>query len=369
MIRSSFGVGTDMENAELCVKEAVKDFVNPRLIVFFSEDNLFCEYARIIHSLFPDAVSIGCSSYRMWGDCGKGKKILAAMAVEDGIEVSAGVIPKADEFALTYADRVRNCANSFENTENTVCIEFTIPYKNYEEYALVALNSVLLRKEIPIIGGSAANDNTSERAYVALNGEVYVDGCVFALIKNLGGAVRLYRENIYVPLTERQFLTTKANSVSRTVMRLGDKTAAEVYAEELGVDISEIKNYFFYNPLGRRVDDETYVTAIYEAGSNGSLKNLARIHEGTDISVMKVGDFKKITEETFAKIKSENPSPSLVLFFNCLARTILFEDENADGDYQNRLVEEFPNLIGFSCCGEQLGTKHFNHTALFAVFE
>lgn len=369
MIKSSFGVGTSSGNAEMCVKDAVRDFVDPKLVFFFSEDNYFCEYARIIHSMFPNAVTIGCSSYRMWGSYGSGKGVLMALAVEDGIEVSASVIPKADEFALTYADRVKECVNSFEDTENTVCVEFTVPYKNYEEYALVALNSVLLRKDIPVIGGTAANDNTSETGYVALNGEIYTDGCVFTIIKNLGGAIRLYRENIYVPLTDRMFMATKANGISRTVMRLGEKKAAEVYADELGVPVSEIKNYFFYNPLGRVINGETYVTAIYEAGSNGCLKNLARIHEGTDISVMKVGDYKAITEETFAKIKRENPNPSLVIFFNCLARTILFEGENAVEDYQKRLSEEFPSVIGFSCCGEQLGTKHFNHTALFAVFE
>ncbi len=370
MIKCTFGIGRNKDDAQLCVKEAVKDFKDPKLIVFFSDEYDFCDYARIIHLLFPKSVSIGCSAYRLWGTYGSEKNVLKVLGIEDGIEVSADVFPKADNFALTYADRVKSCVDNIGDTENTVCVEFTVPYKNYEEYALVALNSVLLRKEIPVIGGTAANDNTTENAYVALNGEIYEDGCVFALIKNLGGKVRLYRENIYVPLTERQFVTTKANSVSRTVMRLGSKTAAEVYASELGISVNEIKKEdFFYHPLGRRVGDETYVTAIYEAGTNGSLKNLARIHEGTDISVMKVGDYKKITEETFAKIKRENPDVSLVILFNCLARTILYEDENAVDDYQRRLVEEFPNSIGFSCCGEQMGTKHFNHTALFLVFE
>ena len=368
-MKCCFGVGRNKESAELCVKETVKDFSDPKLIIFFSDEYDFCEYSRLIHSQFPNAVSIGCSTYRLWGSIGTEKNVLYAMAIEDGIEISADVIPKANEFALTYADRVKECVNKISDTKNTVCVEFTVPYKNYEEYALVVLNSVLLRKGIPIIGGTAANDNTSETGYVSLNGEVYTDGCVFMLIKNLGGAIRLYRENIYVPLTGRQFPTTKANSVSRTVMRLGEKTAAEVYAEELGVPIGDIKKYFFYYPLGRRVGDETYITAIYEVGANGSLKNLARIHEGTDISVMTVGDYKQITEKTFEKIKRENPAPSLVMLFNCLARTILFESENTIEDYQKRLSEEFPNYIGFSCCGEQMGTKHFNHTALFAVFE
>ncbi len=369
MMKCVFGVGRNKESAELCVREAVKDFKNPKLIIFFSDEYDFCGYAEIIHSLFPNAVSIGCSAYRLWGNTGSEKNVLKAMAVEDRIEVFADVIPKADEFALTYSDRVQNCADKLSSTENTVCVEFTVPYKNYEEYALVVLNSILLRKEIPVIGGTAANDNTSEVGYVALNGKTYTDGCVFMLIKNLGGKIRLYKENIYVPLTGNQFVTTKANSVSRTVMRLGSKTAAEVYAQELNVPVEDIKKCFFYHPLGRRVGDETYITAIYEAGANGSLKNLARIHEGTNISVMTVGDYKQITEETFAKIKSEIPNPSLVILFNCLARTILYEDENAIDDYHKRLTEEFPNLIGFSCCGEQMGTKHFNHTALFAVFE
>lgn len=369
-MKCSYGVGKNKENDELCVKEATKNFSEPKMIVFFSGEDKFCEYARIIHSLFPNSVSIGCSAYRLWGNEGSEKDVLSVMAIEDGIEVYADVIPKADEFALSYADRVRNCLEKFnDEIENTVCVEFTVPYKNFEEYALVALNSVLLRQGIPVVGGSAANDNTSEKTFVVLNGGIYTDGCVFALIKNLGGAVRLYRENIYVPLTGRKYVTTKANSVSRTVMRLGNKTAAEVYARELGVPISEIRNYFPLYPLGRCVGEETYVTAIYEAGANGSLKNFARIHEGTETSVMTVGDYRKITGETLAKIKSETPNPSLVILFNCLARTVLFEQENAVEDYQQKLAEELPNFIGFSCCGEQMGTKHFNHTAIYAVFE
>lgn len=369
MMKCSYGVGKNNENAELCVKEAVKDFKNPKLIIFFSGEKDFGEHARIIHSLFPNSISIGCSAYRMWGSDNSEKNVLKAMAIDDGIEVYADAIPKADEFALTYADRVRKCADKFENTQNTICMEFTVPYKNYEEYALMALNSVLLRREIPVIGGSAANDNTSEVTFVALNGGIYTDGCVFVLIKNLGGAIKLYRENIYVPLTGKEYTVTKANSVSRTVMRVDYMPAAEVYANEIGVALSEIKRYFALFPAGRRVGDETYVTAIYEAASNGSLKNFARVHEGTQISIMTVGDMKKITEETFAKIKSDISNPSLMILFNCLARTILFENENAIEDYQQRLTEEFPNYIGFSCCGEQMGTKHFNHTALFAVFE
>lgn len=372
-MKSVFGVGKNKEDARLCVQEAVSDFKDPKLIIFFSGEIHFREYTEIIHEMFPNAVCIGCSSYRTCNSRDTDKDVLEVMAVESGVICAGGVIEKADNFALVYADKVRECMNEVGKTENTVCIEFTAPYKRAEEYALMALNSVLLRNEIPVIGGTAANSHADsgdfEEAYLSLNGEIYTEGCVFAIIHNLGGGIHLFRENIYEPLTGREFTATKANDITRTVMTYNDLPAAEVYAGELQVPASRISKYFFHYPVGRCDEETTYLTAIMEEGSYGSLKHLARIHEGTKMMVMKEGDYEKITVQTIEDIKSKIPNPSLVIMFHCVARTILFENTGYINEYQRRLSEAFPNLIGFSCLGEQLGTKNFNHTMMLAVFE
>lgn len=372
MIRSTFGFGKN-DNARKCVLEAVKDFKKPKLILFFSDEKNFCEYTEIIYEMFPGAVCMGCSSYRLWNNTRTEKKGLNVIAIEDGIICSADVIEKADNFALGSANKVRACMDNVGITENTICAEFTVPYKRTEEYALMALNSVLLRNGIPVIGGTAANicaDKTSDgEAYVSLNGKVYTDGCVFAVIHSLHGSIFLYRENIYEPLTGTEFTVTKSNSITRTVMTYDKIPAADVYANELNVPRDSIKDYFFHYPMGQCDGEDTYVTAIHDEGSNGSLKHHARVHEGTKMMVMKEGDYKTITRRTIETVKSKAGTPSLVLMFHCVARTILFEDNGYIDEYQTVLSESFPNFIGFACLGEQLGTKNFNHTMMLAVFE
>lgn len=372
MIKCSFGVGRHTENPVLCVEEAVKDFRNPIIIFFFSGEKNFREYARLINETFPKTICMGCSAHRSIDNSGFEEDVLKAVAIEEGVVCSAGVIEKADNLALEYADRVRRSLKEVGETHNTVCVEFTAPFKRAEEYALMTLNSVLLRNEIPVIGGSAANSDGkegSEEAYISLNGEIYPEGCVYALIHNVNGKIMLCRENIYEPLSGNSFTATKANAITRTVMTYDNKPAADVYAKELGVPKEQIENYFFDNPMGKTEGDEIYVTAIQGESLNGSMRYLARVYEGTEMMVMKVGDYRSITEQTIKGVLKEIKKPSLVLMFNCIARTVLFEKQNYLGEYEKMLADAFPRFIGFSCMSEQLGTKNCNCTMLLAVFE
>ena len=373
MIKTSFGVGRNSENPQDCVEEAVKDFRNPKIIFFFSGEKHFREYARLINETFPTTICMGCTAYRTTDASGTEKDVLKAVEIEDGVICAAGVIEKADNLALEYSDRVRQSLKEVGETKNTICVEFTIPFKRAEEYALMALNSVLLRNEISVIGGTAANIEadaaSSEEAYVSLNGEIYRNGCVYALIHNIEGKILLCRENIYEPLTNKSFTATKANSITRTVMTYNDIPAADAYAGELGISREDIPKYIFHNPIGQREGEEVYVTAIQDVGSNGSMKHHARVYEGTKMMVMKEGDYKAITDRTIKGVLSEIENPSLVMIFHCVARTMLFEEENYLDEYSKKLAAAFPRLIGFSCLGEQLGTKNFNHTMLLAVFE
>lgn len=372
-MKTSFGIGINKNDAKLCVAEAVNNFESPQLILFFSGEKYFPEYASIIHKMYPDAVTIGCSTYRTANKFGTEKDTLNVIAIESGIVCSAGIIEKADNFALGSAGCVKKCMEEVGITENTICMEFTVPFKRAEEFALMVLNSVLLRNEIPVIGGTAANisadTNGSYEAYVALNGKVYTEGCVFALIHNNSGKIHIYRENIYEPLTGRELIVTKANNLTRTVMTYNDIPACETYSNELGVPEEKISEYFFNYPMGRWDGDEIFITAIQEIGSGGSMKHFARIHEGTKVMVMKEGDYKKITAQTIENIKNEVKSASFVFGVHCVARTVLFEQNGYINEYQQLLADAFPNFIVFSALGEQMGTNHFNHTMMIVVFE
>ncbi len=372
MIKSVFGHGRNTDVRQ-CVLDAAADIRSPKLLFFFSGEDHFPEYTNIIHELFPDVICIGSTVYNALTSFGVENDALNVVSIEDGITCSAGVIEKANNFALSYADNVKKCCESIGTSENTVCLEFTVPRKLAEEYAIMTLNSVLLRKEIPVIGGTAACvrefNGESADGLVSLNGVIYKDGCVFALIHNENGRILLSRENIYEPLTGNEFTVTKANSISRTIMRLDDRPAADVYAQELGIPRQEITSRFVHFPMGRQLGGEPYLNTPYAEGSNGSLKFHARVHEGTNVMVMKEGDYKRITRETIVKVKRQIEDPSLVFMIHCVARTVLFEKNGYINEYQKLLCDAFPAFIGVSCLGEQMGTKNFNQTMLLVVFE
>lgn len=372
MIKSVFGLGRNSD-ARQCVLEAVRDIKSPKLIFFFSGEEHFSQYSEILNELYPDTVCIGCSAYKTWNTLEVANDALNVMAIEDGITCAAGVIEKADNYALGYADNVRDACDKIGISDNTVCVEFTVPRKFAEEYSIMTLNSVLLNKGIPVIGCTAAciheDTGTTAEGLVSLNGEIYREGCVFVLIHNVNGKIVLRSENIYEPLTGKEFTVTKANDLTRTIMRLDNRAASDVYAEELCVPREEIASNFFHYPMGQQLADKSFITAISGEGSNGSMKFHARVHEGAKMMVMAEGDYKAITRRTIMELKRKVENPSLVLMFHCVARTILFEENGYINEYQKLLAKSFSNFIGISCLGEQMGTKNFNHTNLLAIFE
>lgn len=368
MIKSVFGIGRS-NNPYNCVLQAVKEVKSPKLLFFFSDEDYFQDYSKILHEMYPDAICIGCTAYRTWNRFAVGTDVLNVISIEAGITCSAGVIEKADSYALQYMDNVKKCADEIGKSENTVCIEFTVPHKRAEEYAIMALNSVLLRREIAVVGGTAATVRDNSDGLVSLNGKIYKDGCVFVLVHNENGKIKIVSENIYEPLTGREFTVTKANNLTRTIMQFDGRVAADVYAEELGVPRNDISKMFNYYPMGRRVNDKIYITAIHEEGSKGSLKCHARVYEETKMMVMKEGDYTNITQKTIKDIQSDIKNPSVVFVLQCVARTKLFEQNDFINEHHRMITEAFPNFIGYSCLGEQMGTKNFNNTLLLVIFE
>lgn len=368
MIKSVFGLGKNTNPYE-CVMQAVKEVRSPELIFYFSGEDAFGEYSKILREMYPNAVCIGCTANKTWNKCGVEQNALNLVAIKGGVTCSAGVIENADKNALQYIDNVKRCAEEIGTSENTVCIEFTIPGKRAEEYAIMALNSVLLRKEITVVGATAATVGDTSEGLVALNGKVYNNGCVFVLVHNQNGRIKIVSENIYEPLTGKELTITKANSLTRTIMRLDGRPAAEVYAEEVGVPVGDISSMFNNYPLGRKVNDRIYITAIHEEGSKGSLRCHARVYEKNKMMVMKEGDYKNITRKTVQDIKNEIAEPSVVFSFQCILRTMFLERKGYHNEQHSLISGAFPNLIGFSCLGEQMGTKNFNSTLLLVVFE
>lgn len=354
---------------QACVDEVSREFSTPKLILYFSPVEQFEAYTRLLHEKFPDSVCMGATTIVSIGKDGADKEGLMAVGVESGIQCSAGVLEDADLYPIKYVKRVEECVRKTGGGQNTICLEFTTAFRCAEESVLAALNSVLEEHNIPLIGGTAGDDTSGKATYVGLNGRVYDNSCVFALLHNESGRIHLFRENIYKPLTGNLLTATKVDYVKRTVKEYDHQPAAVAYARELGVAESALASKLDSYPIGRVLGDEMYITANCAVGADKSMTYHARIYENAQLVVLEPDDYRRVVSETMEKIRQQVPRPSFAIMCHCLARTLLFEGEGYLQEYAKTMGNVLGDYIGFSGYGEQMNGQQFNQTMTVVVFE
>lgn len=350
------------------IEEATKDLKNPKLVIFCSSINGFTEYSEMLKSKFPKALVIGATSYV--GLCKKKayKEGLVVAGIEDGIECYGDVLEKIDQYPLVYVERIEKSVEKLSNTENVICFELTTGLVNSEESVLTTLNAVLESKKIPVFGATAGDDAKAGYTMVSYNGKVYKNGCVFVMIRNLGGKIKVYRENIYKPIG-KYHIATKVDSSKRMVYEYDHKPAAKVMAEDLGVSVSELPKYLDQYPWGRIMGKEVYITANREILKDDVVAYHARVYKNAQMVLLKPDNYKEINIRTLQQVKRDIPKPSFTIVVNCLARSLLFEGDSYLNEFSQRIGEYIGDYIGFSGYGEQEGRQHFNQTMVIAVFE
>ena len=357
------------KDAKICVDEATAKFKNPKLILFFSPVEQFEEYTQFIYQKFPNSISMGATTIAAFSKEGADKQGLKVIGIENGIRCSADVIEDIDEYPIKYTERVKKCVDDVGTAKNTICLEFTTALLCAEESVLNTLNAVLEKDGITVFGGSAGDVGTAVGTKVALNGKIRPKSTVFAILHNEGGAIKIFRENIYVPITGNVLTATKVESFQRTVYEYNREPATRVFARELGISESQVSQHIDTNPIGRIIGDELYITANCNETQNHGMAYHARIFDNSKVLVLHPGEYRSIIQETKERIKREIPKPSFSIMCHCLARTILFTNEGYLDEYSKEMHSVLGDYIGFSGYGEQYGSQHFNQTMTVAVFE
>ncbi|MFA9379274.1 MAG: FIST N-terminal domain-containing protein [Lachnotalea sp.] len=246
------------------------------------------DYAREIKNRFPDAITMGATTFAAFCKEGAFKDTLMVLGFEEGINFEVGILEEVDQYPLKYVDRVKKISNKFTKPDNTICLEFSSALISCEELVLSTLNSVLGKKKISVFGGSAGDRGKAEKSMISFNGVIYDNACVFAIIENLGGKIKLYRENIYKP-TKHYFKSTKVDVRKRIVYEYDGKPAAKVIADALMVNClarsiffesdgylnefattvgSSVGNYVGFAGYGEQLNEQhfnqTMVLAVFE---------------------------------------------------------------------------------------------------------
>lgn len=339
------------------LKEAVSGLKNPKLILLFSEVSMFAKHVKELEKLYPGVPSIGCT----------GSSYVKTQVVEKGCSVIAftGEL-KAETGVLTHVDKtpvlmIRHLEESIArigvNAKNTVCIDFCT---GNDSCVVTTLNMSLRKRQISLVGGTAWSTE------VSVGGRIYENACVYALVKNEGGRIKTYKENIYRP-TGFRYVATKTDPGQHKIITLDGRAAADVYCEALGIPASKIETQTYENPFGRYIGSDIYIISIKEKQENG-IVCFKQVNETDIITILELDDVDKVVQNTMAQIQQDFPRISGILSINCLFRYNLFTEHGFFGTYLQRMgsLGNHGGLIGM---GEHYNAQHINQSMSCMVFE
>lgn len=344
------------------VTEALQTIQAPEALFFtVTDEGMLADAAAQIERAFPGVPSIGGvgSSYAGKNTVDQGVSVIG---MKDQIKVTADVLEEASRIPAKYIRRLERAFESVGAQEgNTAC--FDLCSAGADLRAVTTLSSYMRPRGYELAGG------TSNSSAVACNGKIYKDACAFLAFRNLKGSIRAYKENIYVHSEdEKQMMVTAADPASYTICTLDDVPAEKVYCSSLGIGRDEMDSRTFKNPLGHVCGGDTYIVSIKEVDEQGNMVTYRPVNKMDFLTILQLGDYRAVVEETVEELKRASGSVSAVLSVNCLFRYILFGNEHYWNDYLATMDRSFAHA-GMVGMGEHYNTQFVNQTMCCLAFE
>lgn len=337
--------------------EAVRGLDRPQFIMLLSNRAQFEAHVKNLEALYPGIPSIGCigmSYHNKVVENGVG-----IIAFSDGVTVAANALEKVSTAPVKYIQRLEHdLAKVGGSRRDTVCIDFC---SGNDACVLSTIYSVLGPKNISLVGG------TGDAGLVSANGVIYQDAVAYAIVRNLQGRIKTYKENIYHPLGDYRFIASNTDKSNYTLGLLNGKSAKQVYQSILHVTDQQILTQTFKNPFGKINGDDTCIISIKEVKGN-ALACFRQVNDSDVLLLLELGDFKAITEKTIRQICQDFPTRSAVFSVNCLFRYKLFTEYNYMQEYLKKMstLGSHAGLVGY---GEHYNNRFVNQSMTCVVFE
>ena len=339
------------------LEEAVRGLRAPQFIMLLSNSAQFEDHVRALEQRFPGVPSIGCI-----GMCYQTSVVengVGVIAFLDGVTAAANVLEQVSVMPVKYIQRLEQDMQAVDGSgRNTVCIDFCA---GNDACVLSTINTSLRKRGIPLVGG------TGGEGRISANGRVYEDAVAYALVRNLGGRVKTYKENIYHQFGSYRFIASNTDRANYILGSLNGKPAKQVYKSILHVTDEEILTRTFQNPFGKVNGDDTCIISIKEVNGN-ALACFRQVNDSDVLILLELGDYQAITRNTIQQISQEFPKRSAVFSVNCLFRYKLFSEQG----YMQTYLREMAALgcqAGFVGYGEHYNNRFVNQTMTCVVFE
>ncbi len=339
------------------LQEAVRGLQRPQMLLLMSNPEQFEQHVEELEKLFPQVPSIGCIG--MCYSTRVVEKGVGVVAFCDGVSASANVLEQVSTMPVKYIQRLQADVHQVHATQrDTVCIDFCA---GNDACALTTIYTVLRPLGISLVGG------TGDGGRVSANGKVYHDAVAYALIKNQGGRVKAYKENIYHQMGDYRFIASGTDKANYIIGSLNGQPAKQVYQRILHVSEQEILTQTFKNPFGKINGEDTCIISIKEVNGN-ALACFRQVNDSDVLIMLELGDYRAIVKDTIQTIRRDFPRISAAFSVNCLFRYKLFSENGYMGEYLREMsaLNSHAGLVGY---GEHYNSQFVNQSMSCVVFE
>jgi hypothetical protein len=214
-------------------------------------------------------------------------------------------------------------------------------------------------QSISIIGGSAGDDLKFKNTQVYWDGHFISDAAVFTLIETTL-PFHIFRTQHFQP-TDKKLVITEADPDHRRVFEINGESAAQAYAEILGLETRQLNPMVFSShPVMLKIGGEYYVRSIQKVNEDDSLSFYCAIDNGLVLTVAEGIDLVQNLKQQLSEIERHIPNPRLILGCDCILRRLEAQEKKIADDVRKAL--ECHNFVGFSTYGEQFNAIHVNQT-------
>jgi len=339
------------------LEEAVRGLDKPQFIMLLSNSAQFEMHVKALEKHYLKVPSIGCIG--MSYDITMVEEGIGIIAFLDGVTAVANVLEQASTMPIKYISRLEEDVQRAGGTEeDTVCIDFCT---GNDACVLATIHTVLKQRKISLVGG------TGDAGKVSVNGTIYEDAVVYAIVRNLNGRVKTYKENIYHKLGKYRFIASDTDKENYVIGTLNGRPAKQVYKNILHVTDEQILTQTFQNPFGKINGEDICIISIKEVRGD-ALACFRQVNDSDVLIMLELDDYEAVVQQTIEDICRDFPTRSAVFSVNCLFRYKLF----CERGYMQQYLEEMARLgshAGLIGYGEHYNNRFVNQSMTCVVFE
>lgn len=355
--------------AEDLARQLKKNPDNYKAVIFMAAITYdFDSLSKAIKSKFPHSEVIGTTTAGEIDSSGfKNDSVVLTTMSDLGTKVKGILIEKGSKYPAAFKDDIVKTLNEcgihpgdISSHKNAFAITFINGVFNAEETILSNFYSIIKDDDFKLAGGTAGYTGNEAKTFVSYNGNTTNDGAVMLFVKT-PCHFDIRQEDIFNP-TGKTVFVTESDTVKRTIYKLNNRPAKQVYAEQIGASEASAERMTFENPFGRHINGVIHIAALAGFGADKSISTFARIVPNSTLEMMHIGNAEEKCDETCAGILAAIPRPKFVLMMTCITRTMYFERAALSNKIIAKYRASFPTFAGFSCYGEQIGRVHCNQT-------